>query len=223
MYKLGIEQDRGILEIGAGNGYWSHAVKKYYLLQKQNKLPSSSSMPTKSTKSSDKVDENADFIVAFDDYSSIPLATSANNSTNHVVRRGNHVDAINFLKEEKESNQQQHYAGRILLLVYPPPGNMAYESVMEYTKSNPNLNDTIVYIGEGRDGANANKDFFDYFCCSNSMNNANSDDNNDCNWSLIDVMDVWHLEDEVDLGRSKSRGGRKSLEKCFTFKRAHAD
>jgi hypothetical protein len=44
---------------------------------------------------------------------------------------------------------------RSLLLVYPPCGDMAVKVLREYQ------GDTLIYIGEGRGGVNANVDFFD--------------------------------------------------------------
>eukprot|EP00055_Hartaetosiga_balthica_P004912 m.13649 g.13649 ORF g.13649 m.13649 type:complete len:292 (+) comp4180_c0_seq1:1-876(+) len=47
------------------------------------------------------------------------------------------------------------YPHRTLLMVYPPPGNMAYNCLDQYK------GDVIVYVGEGRGGVNANSRFFD--------------------------------------------------------------
>jgi hypothetical protein len=52
--------------------------------------------------------------------------------------------------------------GRVLLLVYPPhESSMAYDAVRWYVQADPLLNDTVIYVGEGRGGANANGAFFD--------------------------------------------------------------
>lgn len=47
------------------------------------------------------------------------------------------------------------YTAISLLLVYPPPGDMALRCLHEYR------GDTLVYVGEGRGGANASDEFFD--------------------------------------------------------------
>eukprot|EP00056_Hartaetosiga_gracilis_P019812 m.16094 g.16094 ORF g.16094 m.16094 type:complete len:186 (-) comp7953_c0_seq2:1576-2133(-) len=47
------------------------------------------------------------------------------------------------------------YPHRTLLMVYPPPNDMAYRCLDHYQ------GDVIVYVGEGRGGANANDKFFD--------------------------------------------------------------
>lgn len=39
---------------------------------------------------------------------------------------------------------------------------MALDAVEQYASAS-NMNDTVVYVGEGRGGANANEDFFGYF------------------------------------------------------------
>ncbi|CAM9759726.1 unnamed protein product [Ectocarpus sp. 6 AP-2014] len=44
---------------------------------------------------------------------------------------------------------------KTLLLVYPPPGDMALRCLQEYR------GDTLAYVGEGRGGANASDEFFD--------------------------------------------------------------
>ena len=43
------------------------------------------------------------------------------------------------------------------------------------------------------------------------------DDTINYNWLLLSVMNVWHLEDEVEIGPDKSHG--EKLKKCFIFKR----
>ncbi|CAK9020635.1 unnamed protein product [Durusdinium trenchii] len=45
--------------------------------------------------------------------------------------------------------------GRTLLLVYPPPGDMASRCLSAYG------GETLIYVGEGRGGVNANNHFFD--------------------------------------------------------------
>jgi hypothetical protein len=83
--------------------------------------------------------------------------------------------------------------GRVLLLVYPPPGKMAWNIVQHYVNAAPEQNDTIVFVGEGRGGANADDAFFDYL---------ESGD-----WILLKMMDV------------KKPPGDKGYEKLFVFER----
>ena len=52
--------------------------------------------------------------------------------------------------------------GRALLLVYPPPGEMAFSIVNKYVDA-AEENDTVIYVGEGRGGANGNDSMFDFF------------------------------------------------------------
>jgi hypothetical protein len=51
--------------------------------------------------------------------------------------------------------------GRVLLLVYPPPGSMAALALDAYRNVDPIWNDTIIYVGEGRGGVNADDMFSD--------------------------------------------------------------
>jgi hypothetical protein len=66
--------------------------------------------------------------------------------------------------------------GRVLMLVYPPPGDMANNCLQLYldtpsatpqqqpnheSHNNTTNNDILIYVGEGRGGANGNDAFFD--------------------------------------------------------------
>ena len=53
--------------------------------------------------------------------------------------------------------QVTQYPERTLLLVYPPPhpDEMAFNCLKHYKGA------CLIYVGEGRNGVNANKDFFD--------------------------------------------------------------
>lgn len=98
--------------------------------------------------------------------------------------------------------------GRVLLLVYPPPGDMAVEVVKQYTKFEGN--DTIIYVGEGFDGegkvgANANQKFFDYFL---KMEDDCDNDGDGYKWC---IMEVHEIEDAL--------GGGKGFEMMFILKR----
>jgi len=81
-------------------------------------------------------------VLSYDDYSDIPLAVEGRSVGE--VRRGG-VEALRL----PEAN------GRTLLLVYPPPGDMARRALGEHT------GDTFIYVGEARGGYNADDSFFD--------------------------------------------------------------
>jgi len=55
----------------------------------------------------------------------------------------------------------QKLRGRVLLLVFPPPGRMGIDVLSSYVEGGKNENDTIIYVGEGRGGVNCNDAFFD--------------------------------------------------------------
>ena len=82
-----------------------------------------------------------------------------------VRKCSSHVDAVRRID----------CRDRVLLLVYPSPGNKALETVKSY----PAGNDTIAYVGEGKRGANANDAFFDYF-----LNKSSRVDQNSC-WCIV--------------------------------------
>ena len=47
--------------------------------------------------------------------------------------------------------------------MYPPPGDMALQVVENYVNAAPDDNNTIIYVGEGRGGANGSDSLFDFF------------------------------------------------------------
>jgi len=81
-------------------------------------------------------------IVAFDDGSEVPEA----------VRQ---VSAEGVSRGGVEVLRQSVAEGRTLLLVYPPPDDMAMRCLTEYR------GDLLIYVGEGRGGYNGNDAFFD--------------------------------------------------------------
>jgi hypothetical protein len=126
-----------IMDIGAGNGQWSRALEKR--LQERG------------------VKVMNDYIVAYDDLSSIPLNTEIYHKFTQPakdylfnVQTMDGVDAVKLIKNR----------GRLLLLVYPPPGDMALEVVRNYAEFPGN--DILVLVGEGKGGANANNRLFDF-------------------------------------------------------------
>ena len=95
--------------------------------------------------------------------------------------------------------------GRVLLLVYPPPGKMAIDVVKQYTKFDGN--DTIIYVGEGVGGANADQEFFDYFLNKNSVSEEGKEGDK-YRWYVMETLDI---EDVL--------GGGKGFERMFVLQR----
>lgn len=179
LYRLGSEHnERGIIEIGAGNGQWARAINDHY---KNKQLDIQKKV-------------QFEFIMAFDDMSSLPLSPRIYHSRTKPadeyfypnVRKSNHIQAL----------QPWESRGRVLLLVFPPPGSMAVETIQEYVRLDEQRNDTVVYVGEGRGGANADEAFFNFF---------ESGD--------------WVLESVTEVGRDFGRLTDKGFEKCFFFKK----
>lgn len=75
---------------------------------------------------------------------------SFDNMSSPGIRRG----LIGKVLHGEEEVASEH-SNRSLLLVYPNPGCMARKCLEFYT------GDTLVYVGEGRGGVNADGDFFD--------------------------------------------------------------
>lgn len=184
---------RGLVEVGSGNGQWARALSDYHeLMQKQL----SQNTPNKSW----------EFILAYDNMKQLPLSPKvyhkqtlpANKFFFDKVKCASHIDAV------------QGSRGRVLLLVYPPPGPMALETVEAYLNaslgySGSYKNDTVIYVGEGRGGANANGAFFDYFLGGDEGSNGLKGGQRQ--WVLDKVMDVQNCP------------GDKGYEKLFVFRR----
>lgn len=181
-YLVKIGEGRGIVEIGAGNGQWARAIKDYYERLHKDAIQKAL-----------RAGKRFDFIIPYDDMTNLPLSpkvyhrfTKPANEYFHqnVQKCTSHIDAV----------RKWESRGRILLLVYPPPGPMAVETVRAYVEVYPEGNDTVVYVGEGRNGANGNGDLFDYFLKDNT-------------WVLLSVSDV------------RPSVGGKGYEKMFVLRR----
>ena len=99
--------------------------------------------------------------------------------------------------------------GRVLLLVFPPPGDMAAEVVKQYGKFDGN--DIVIYVGEGLNGANANQKFFDHMLNKDIDEHSSDDESNGeakYKWCILETVEVEDL-----------LGGGKGFEKMFIFKR----
>ena len=128
-----------LLEVGAGRGHWQRALESQLGVD----------------------------VTSYDDFSDVPGVMDAAIAAGGPspggkrtgggagggglvgrVRRGGAVQAVRRHRGE----------GRSLLLVYPGPGRMAAEALDTYVATG---GEVLVYVGEGRGGANADADFFD--------------------------------------------------------------
>ncbi|KAL7473219.1 hypothetical protein ACHAXS_013635 [Conticribra weissflogii] len=192
---------RGFVEVGAGNGQWARAL-------------------------SDVRNDGGEgeFVLAYDSMRELPL--------NPQIYHGNTVPARSYFYgrvrecvSHVDAVRGYPARGRVLLLVYPPPGPMALETVEAYANAHPE-NDTIVYVGEGLGGANADDDFFRYFLGMDGgdtgdgrdskeqhqqqqqqQQNQNQNQKRIHQWAVVKVMDVL------------SSPGGKGFEKLFVFKK----
>lgn len=171
-----LARERGIVEVGAGNGQWARALDDFHKLRQKQINP---------------IGKAWDFVLAYDNMQELPLSPNiyhegtvpAKQYFYNKVKNASHIDAVNGFASR----------GRVLLIVYPSPGQMALETVKAYVESS-DQNDTVVYIGEGIGGANADDEFFDFFLGKTGGT-----------WVLLKVMDV-----------HRSPGG-KGYEKMFVF------
>lgn len=140
-----LAKNRGIVELGAGHGQWARALASHF----QTRI------------SQDERRQAFDFVLAFDDMTDLPLSTQIYHQ--HTQPANDYF----YSKVQKCTDigtvlRQWSCRGRLLLLVYPPPGPMALDAVKAYVDLGPE-NDTVVFVGEGRGGANAEASLFDYF------------------------------------------------------------
>lgn len=154
---LEVAGSRGFVEIGAGNGQWARILTDRY---EEVSTDTSSSRP-----------KQFDFVLAYDDGSRLPL----NPEVYHSKTQPNHLYFYSKVQplhaDSVESTVKQWPCrGRVLLLVYPPAGSdMALQAVKAYDETptvsakDGSSDKIVVYVGEGRGGANANDAFFDHF------------------------------------------------------------
>jgi hypothetical protein len=166
-------ETRGIVELGAGHGQWARAITETYQKSKEGTVN-----PRK----------KFDFVLAYDNMSNLPLNTHIYNpyTKPHNDYFGNVHELGAEVKDTARVLQSWASRGRVLLLVYPPLGDMAINIVREYANVAPE-NDTVIFVGEGRGGANGNAALFDFF---------ESGD-----WVLLEVRDV--LKPPGDKGYEK--------------------
>ena len=168
--------DRPIMDIGAGNGQWARALSDR-------------------AKELTRRDDIFDFVVAYDDFTSVPLNTEIYHKLTKPahdfffdVKKMDGVDAVRLVKNR----------GRILLMVYPSPGPFAVNVLKAYSKHAEN--DLFVFVGEGIGGANGNHELFDYL---------RQIDENGYAWVILEMIPVPSIKE----------AGTKGFEKVFIFQK----
>jgi hypothetical protein len=174
--------ERGLVEMGAGHGQWARALSDTY---------------AKLVGDENKTGKQFDYVLAYDDMSGLPLNTHIYNQ----YTQPHHDYFGNVKKLENKTDMTKILRswacrGRALLLVYPSPGDMALSAVQEYVSA-ASENDTIIYVGEGRGGANGNDALFDFF--------------ENGNWVLLKVMKV------------QTPPGDKGYEKLYILQRRQGE
>jgi hypothetical protein len=173
--------------MGAGNGQWARALHDHY----QTIVNNENHEYSQNKKNPTMISSKFEFVMAHDDMSELPLSPKVYHQHtqpahsyfySRVRKCDNHVQTV----------QKWESRGRALLLVYPSPGDMAFETLEAYTQyaTRP----VLVYVGEGRGGANANDAFFDYLLGGG--------------WTLVKTMSV------------TPSPGNKGFEKVFILERS---
>jgi len=164
---------RGIVEVGAGHGQWQRALTDAYTAAHDT---------TNGTK-------KFVFVLAYDDNSELPLNTHIYNQ--YTKPHHDHFGSVQKLETPADlARVLRSWAcrGRALLMVFPPPGPMAVDTLKLYTEASPE-NDTLIYAGEGRGGANGDEAFFDMLESGE--------------WILLDIVDVLRSPGDKDKGCEK--------------------
>lgn len=197
-YLQKIGEARGFIEVGAGNGQWARALNDcnngFCEKADSGKSPSLQNMKRK-----------WEFILAYDNMANLPLSPQIYHRKTLPVQRF-FYDGVRRCTSHVDAVEGYASRGRVLLLVYPPPGSMAVETVEAYANAN-SKNDTVVFVGEGRGGANANDELFDYLLGIDGESKEETNTTIKKQWALMKVMDV------------RPSPGGKGYEKLFVFQR----
>ena len=144
---------RGFVEIGAGHGQWAQALTEEV---QRHRAEWKKQQEQQSEQTSSLIHAPRDFVLAYDDGSHLPLnphvyhaQTQPHQAYFGQVLTTNSSDLAVIL------NHWRHRR-RILLLVFPT-ASLAIQALRAYSSG-----DTLVYVGEGRGGANAGDDFFQF-------------------------------------------------------------
>lgn len=107
-------------------------------------------------------------ILAFDSMTNLPTILSnpqENNNFSIYFYKSLHKGTEKILdrKITDYTHPEMNISKRALMIIYPDPNSqMAYNTLKKYSNNDTLiLNDLFIYVGEGRNGANASKEFFD--------------------------------------------------------------
>lgn len=153
---------RGIVEVGAGHGQWQKALTDAYSREIEHGNTGKR--------------KNFDFCLAYDNNSNLPLNTHIYNQ--YTQPHHDHFGTVQKVESTihvEKVLRSWACRGRALLMVYPPPGPMAIDTLKVYADASSD-NDTLIYVGEGRGGANGDDAFFDF------LENGE--------WILVDILEV---------------------------------
>eukprot|EP00977_Amphora_coffeiformis_P025631 scaffold20880_cov174-Amphora_coffeaeformis.AAC.6 len=214
---VNLAEGRGLVEIGAGHGQWARALQDYrnqqYRMQQQQAQQTQQKPPP--------LPHPQSLVRAYDDGSQLPLNPN-------VYRKGTvpyeqYFGTVFPCPDIASVLAQFENRHRILLLVYPPPdSDMAVNALQAYTAlyehhpddddSNHHPDPMLIYVGEGRGGANANEAFFQALA---TIDNVTTTANKDGRTTTTHSYYAWYLIQILDGVPC----GTKGEEKVYIFQR----
>lgn len=153
--------------------------------------------------------------MAFDSLTNLPSISYGQTASNHDSFHNEFINKYMYTSVQKGSErvldrqitEQTHedfdISRRALMIIYPDPSKMAYNSLVKYCENDSLIwNDLLIYVGEGRNGANADESFFDIL-------EGLSEEGKKYQWRLVKTCPL------KPFGGQNSKG----FERLFIFKR----
>ena len=146
-----------------------------------------------------------EFVQAYDNMKELPLSPQIYHSKT-IPAHKHFYPNVKHCTSHTDVVQGYASRGRVLLLVFPPPGPMARETIQAYINAHKE-DDTVVYVGEGKGGANGDDELFDYLLGKVGASDEQSG-GGAVKWELLKIMYV------------RVCPGGKGYEKMFVFRRS---
>lgn len=178
-YLMELGKERGFVEIGAGNGQWAQALTDCHVGCCERNIKQT---PRKASSS-------WEFVQAYDNMKELPLSPQIYHSKTIPAHK-------HFYPNVKHCTSH----------MFPPPGPMARETIQAYINAHKE-DDTVVYVGEGKGGANGDDELFDYLLGKAGASDEQSG-GGAVKWELLKIMYV------------RVCPGGKGYEKMFVFRRS---
>lgn len=112
--------------------------------------------------------------MAFDSFTNLPSIAYEQSPSNQESINNEFMNKYMYTNIQKGTErvldrlitEQTHedfdISRRALMIIYPDPNKMAYNCLVKYCENESLIwNDLLIYVGEGRNGVNADQNFFD--------------------------------------------------------------